>query len=73
MVELTSNRESLGSVSIKSGTFQLDSLFPLLFVVSMIPLSLVLRKCEAGYTYANTTKVNQFSRYVCFTLEVRAN
>ena len=56
--ELTSNGESLGSVSIKRGIFQGDSLSPLLFVVSMIPLSLVLRKCEAGYTYANKKKVN---------------
>ena len=56
--ELTSNGESLGSVSIRRGIFQGDSLSPLLFVVSMIPLSLVLRKCEAGYIYAKNTKVN---------------
>ena len=56
--ELISNGESLGSVSIRRGIFQGDSLSPLLFVVSMIPLSLVLRKCEAGYTFAKKTKVN---------------
>ena len=57
--ELTSNGKSLGSVSIKRGIFQGYSLSPLLFVVSMIPLTLILRKCEAGYTYAtNKTKIN---------------
>ena len=55
---VSSNGERLRSVSIRRGIFQGDSLSPLLFVVSMIPLSLVLRKCEAGYTYAKNTKVN---------------
>ena len=56
--EVISNGESLGSVSIKRGIFPGDSLSPLLFVVSMIPLSLVLRKFKLGYTDANKTKVN---------------
>ena len=47
--ELTSNGQTLGTVSIKRGIFQGDSLSPLLFVVTMIPLTLILRKCEAGY------------------------
>lgn len=34
------------------------TLSPLLFVVTMIPLTLILRKCEAGYIYANNTKLN---------------
>lgn len=54
--ELTS--KSLGSVFIKRGIFQRHFLSPLLFVVSMIPLTFILRKCEAGYMYANMTKVN---------------
>ena len=56
--ELTSNGQRLGTVPIKGDIFQGDSLFPLLFVVTMIPLTLILRKCEAGYLYANNTKLN---------------
>ena len=37
--ELTSDGESLGSVSIRRGIFQGDSLSPPPFVVSMIPVS----------------------------------
>ena len=57
--DLTSNGKSLGGVSIKRGIFQGDSLSPLLFVISMIPLTLILRKCKVGYTYAtDKTKIN---------------
>ena len=54
--ELTSNGQSLGSVDIKRGIFQGDSLSPLLFVITMIPLTLILRKCEVGYSYGNNIK-----------------
>lgn len=56
--ELTSYGKSLGSVFIKRGIFQWHFLSLLLFVVSMIPLTLILRKCEAGYMYTNKTKIN---------------
>ena len=49
--ELTSSGESLGQVNIRRGIFQRDSLSPLLFVICMIPLSLVLRKVKAGYEF----------------------
>ena len=35
------------------------TLSPLLFVVTMTPLTLILRKCEVGYIYANNTKLNR--------------
>ena len=53
-----SNGQSLGNVDIKRDIFQGDSLSPLLFVITMIPLTLILRKCEAGYSYGNNVKIN---------------
>ena len=47
--ELTSGGTSLGKVSIKRGIFQGDSLSPLLFVISLIPMSILLRDVKAGY------------------------
>ena len=41
--ELTSNGQSLGTVSIKRSIFQGDFLSPLLFVLTMILLTLILR------------------------------
>ena len=57
--ELTSCGHMLGTVNINRGIFQGDSLSPLLFVLCMIPLSLVLRKVKAGYVWgANEVKTN---------------
>ena len=47
--ELTSGGESIGKVKIKRGIFQDDSLFRLLLVLSLIPLSLILRNVKGGY------------------------
>ena len=47
-VPLTSNGEDLGEVDVKRRIFQGDSLSPLLFVLSMVPLSLILRKVNAS-------------------------
>lgn len=50
---LTCNRNTLGTVEIKRGIFQGDTLSPLLFILIMIPLSLVLRKTKLGYQMSN--------------------
>jgi hypothetical protein len=41
---LTASGKSLGEVEIKRGIFQGDSLSPLLFVVAMMPLTLLLKR-----------------------------
>ena len=46
---LTANNDSLGKVCIRRGIFQGDSLSPLLFVLALMPLSMILRKVNAGY------------------------
>ena len=48
---LMSNGEDLGEVNVKRGIFQGDSLSPLLLVLSMVPLSLILRKVNAYYEW----------------------
>ena len=50
--ELTSCGRPLGMVNIRRGIFQDYSLSPLLFVMALIPLTLVLRKVKAGYDLA---------------------
>ena len=46
---LCSGNSELGEVEIKRGIFQRDSLSPLVFVLALIPLSLILRKVKAAY------------------------
>ena len=46
---LTSSGNRLAEVNIRRGIFQGDSLFPLLFIVAMIPMTRVLEKMEVGY------------------------
>ena len=48
-VMLCSGNSELGEVEIKRGIFQGDFLSPLLFVLALIPLSLILRKAKAVY------------------------
>ena len=56
---LTASGKTLGEVDIRRGIFQGDTLSPLLFVVAMIPLTLILRKEEMGYDFgASGKKIN---------------
>ena len=48
---LTSAGKELAEVHIRRGIFQGDSLSPLLFVICLIPMSLMLRKVKAGYSF----------------------
>ena len=47
-VDLVAGNEKLGNVRIRRGIFQGDSLSPLLFDLALIPLTIILRKMEAG-------------------------
>ena len=53
---LISGGTNLGQVDIRRGIFQGDSLSPLLFVLIMLPLTLVLRKMRAGNGLAKGMK-----------------
>ena len=53
---LTSSGEDLGEVGIKRGIFQGDTLSPLLFVVAMIPLSIVLNNEAMGNKFGKEGK-----------------
>lgn len=58
-VELTSNVSILGNVPIRRGILQGDTLSPLLFVLSMTPFSLVLRKARFSYEIGeDKTRIN---------------
>ena len=48
-VKLTAGGRSLAKTKIQRGIFQEDALSPLLFLIAMMPLNHVLRKCTAGY------------------------
>ena len=49
----------LGEVEIKRGIFQGDSLSSLVFVLALIPLSLILRKTKAAYEFSESKeKIN---------------
>ena len=56
---LRSGNSELDEVEIKRGIFQGDSLSPLVFVLALIPLSLILRKTKAPYEFSESKeKIN---------------
>ena len=48
-VELTAEGRSLAETKIQRGIFQGVALSPLLFIIAMMPLNHILRKCITGY------------------------
>ena len=52
-VEMMCRNEVIGEVSIRRGIFQEDALSPLLFVISIIPLTSILRKAAPGYEFSS--------------------
>ena len=58
-VELTAGRKNFAEVKIQRSTFQGDALSPLLFVITMMPLIHILRRCTAGYKLSKSQeKIN---------------
>ena len=58
-VELTTGGKSLAVVKIQRGIFQGDALSPLLFIIVMMPLNHIPRKCTAGYKLSKSQeKIN---------------
>ena len=58
-VELTARGRSIAETKIQRGIFQGDPLSPLLFIIAMMPLNHVLRKCTAGYKLSRSQeKIN---------------
>ena len=48
---LFSKNKKLGKVNIRRGIFQGDSLSPLLFLVALIPITIILRTIKRGYSF----------------------
>ena len=59
---LMAGNKELTRINIQRGIFQGDILFPLLFVIGLIPLSDILRKVNAGYQLGKGQhkKINHF-------------
>ena len=58
-VMLCSGKSELGEVEIKRGIFQGDTLSPLVFVLGLVPLSLILRKAKAAFKFSESKeKIN---------------
>ena len=57
--ELTARGSSLVEAKVQRGIFQGDALSPLLFIISMMPLNDILRKCTARYKLSRSQeKIN---------------
>ena len=57
-VELTCGSETLRELPIKRGIFQGDVLSPLLFVITLIPLTHILRTANPGYEFQSGETIN---------------
>ena len=61
-VELTAGGRSLAEAKIQRGIFQGDSLSPSLFIIAMMPLNHILRKCTARYQLMYMDDIELFTK-----------
>ena len=58
-IKLTAGGKSLAERKIQRGIFQEDTLSPLLFIIALMHLNHILRKCTAGYKLSGSQeKIN---------------
>ena len=58
-VELTAGGRSLAEIKIQGGIFQGDAQSLSLFIIAIMPLNHILRKCAAGYKLSRSQeKIN---------------
>ena len=58
-VELTAGGKRLAEAKIQRGIFQKDALLPLLFIIALMTLNHILRKCTSGYKLSRSQeKIN---------------
>ena len=58
-MELTEGGRRIAKTKIQRGIFQGDALSSLLFIIAMMPLNHILRKCVAGYKHSRSQeKIN---------------
>ena len=63
-MELTAGERSWAETKIQRGIFQGDALSPLLFMIAMMPLNNILRKCTAGYKLSiSQEKINHLTTW----------
>ena len=64
IVELTAEGRSLAEVKIQRGIFPGDALLPLVFVIAMMPLNHILKKCRAGYKLSKSQETINHMMYM---------
>ena len=63
-VELTAGGSRLAKSKIQRVIFQGDALTPLLFIIDIMPLNHLLRKCTAGYKLSKSQEKVNHSMYM---------
>ena len=63
-VELTAGGRSIVETKIQRGIFQGDAQSPLLFIIAMMPLNHILRKCTAGYKLSRSQEKINYLMYM---------